>query len=425
MKQKIRKGINTIRRSKDAKTLLSNFGYLSALQIAGYVFPLITIPYLARVIGVDSFGKIAFASAIVVWFQTIADWGFNFTATRDVAQNRDNIVKVSEIFSNVLWARVLLMLVSFVLLMITIYIVPAFRENKEIILITFLLIPGHIMYPDWFFQAMERMKYITIFNILSKLLFTVAVFIFVKQKSDFILQPLFTSIGYVISGIGAMYLILGRWGVKLRKPHFHSIIATIKGSTDVFINNIVPNLYNSFSTILLGFYGGAVSNGMLDAGSKFVGISQQFMGVISRAFFPFLSRRIDKHNLYVKINLYISILFSVVLFLLAPILIKLFFTPEFYDAIQVLRIMSISIIFLSLSNVYGTNYMIIEGYEKQLRNITFVSSLIGFAISFPLIFFFDYIGAALTVTLTRGILGGSIMINAKRIMKDKTIYNEG
>lgn len=69
--------------------------------------------------------------------------------------------------------------------------------------------------------------------------------------------------------------------------------------------------------------------------------------------------------------------------------------------------------------------MIIEGYEKELRNITFVSSLIGFVISFPLIYFFDYIGAALTVTLTRGILGGSIMINAKRIMKDKTIYNEG
>ena len=423
MKQKIRKGINTIRRSKDAKTLLSNFGYLSALQIAGYVFPLITIPYLARVIGVDSFGKIAFASAIIVWFQTVSDWGFNFTATRDVAQNRDNKEKVSEIFSNVLWARVLLMLVSFVLLMITIYIVPAFRENKEIILITFLLIPGHIMYPDWFFQALERMKYITLFNIFAKLLFTIAVFVFVKQKSDFILQPLFTSIGYVISGIGAMYLILGKWGVKLKKPHLPSIIATIKGSTDVFINNIVPNLYNSFSTILLGFYGGAVSNGMLDAGSKFVGISQQFMGVISRAFFPFLSRRIDKHNLYVKINFYLSILFSIILFLLAPLLIRVFFTSEFNDAVPVLRIMSLSIIFLALSNMYGTNYMIIEGYEKELRNITLLSSLIGFVMSFPLIYFFDYIGSALTITLTRGILGFGITWKAK-IIKKHLILNQ-
>lgn len=419
MKQKIRKGINTIKRSGDAKTLLSNFGYLSALQIAGYVFPLITIPYLARVIGVESFGRIAFASAIIVWFQTVSDWGFNFTATRDVAKNRDDIDKVSEIFSNVLWAKILLMVVSFVLLAVTIYIVPAFRENSTVILITYLMIPGNIMYPDWFFQAMERMKYITLFNIFAKLLFTIAVFVFVKQKSDFILQPLFTSIGYVVSGVGAMYLILGKWGVKLRKPSLPDIFSTIKGSTDVFLNNIVPNLYNSFSTILLGFYGGAVSNGKLDAGGKFVGISQQFMGVISRTFFPFLSRRIDKHHLYVKINLYLSITFSVVLFFLAPILIKLFFTAEFYDAIWVLRIMSLSIIFLSLSNVYGTNYMIIEGYEKQLRNITFVSSLIGFALSFPLIYYFDYIGAALTVTLTRGILGLSVMIRARSIKGNK------
>lgn len=423
--ERIKKHISAIRKSKDGRTLVANFGYLSLLQIAGYIFPLITIPYLARVIGVDSFGKIAFASAIVVWFQTIADWGFNFTATRDVAKNRDNAEKVSEIFSNVLWARILLMIISFIILLITIQFVPIFHENRAVILVTFLLVPGHIMYPDWFFQAMERMKYITLFNIFAKLLFTIAVFVFVKQKSDFILQPLFTSIGYVVSGVGAMYLILGKWGVKLRKPSLPDIFSTIKGSTDVFLNNIVPNLYNSFSTILLGFYGGAVSNGKLDAGGKFVGISQQFMGVISRTFFPFLSRRIDKHHLYVKINLYLSITFSVLLFFLAPILIKLFFTAEFYDAIWVLRIMSLSIIFLSLNNVYGTNYMIIEGYEKELRNITFVSSLIGFVISFPLIYFFDYIGAALTVTLTRGILGGSIMINAKRIMKDKTIYNEG
>ena len=80
MKNKLRKHYSNIGKSKEAKTLISNFGYLTALQIAGYIFPIITLPYLARVIGVDSFGKIAFASAIIVWFNTIADWGFNFSS---------------------------------------------------------------------------------------------------------------------------------------------------------------------------------------------------------------------------------------------------------------------------------------------------------------------------------------------------------
>ena len=405
----IKNKLNRIRQSKDNKVLVENFAYLSLLQIAGYVFPLITMPYLARVIGVEGFGKIAFASGIMVWIQTIADWGFNFTATRDVAKNRNNKEKVSEIFSNVLWARCVLMILSFVVLLLLVLFVPEFKRNAAVIFVTFLMIPGHIMFPDWFFQAMERMKYITILNLLSKLLFTVAVFVFITDKEDYILQPLFVSLGFVISGIVAMYYILRRWKVRLVKPSFNAIGDTIRNSTDVFINNLMPNLYNSFSVVLLGMWGGSVSNGKLDAGNRFVNIVQQFMTIISRVFFPFLSRRIDKHDLYVRFNIIVAACLSILLFLGAPLLIRIFFTEEFNDSILVLRILSISILFLSLSNIYGTNYMIIEGHERKLRNVTVLSSLIGFMLSFPLIYYFDFVGAAITITLTRSLLGISIM----------------
>lgn len=417
----LRQEINRVRKSKDGKVLAENFAYLSLLQVAGYIFPLITLPYLARVIGVDSFGKIAFASAVIGYFQTFADWGFSYTATRDVAKNRENKEKVSEIFSNVFWSRCILTLISLLMLIILILFIPIFNEISSLLFITFLIIPGHIMFPDWFFQAMERMKYISILNILSKIIFTVAVFIFIKEKSDFILQPLFVSLGFIVSGVIAMYYIFIKWKIRLYKPNLKKIRLTIKGSTDVFINNLMPNLYNSFSTVLLGFFGGAVSNGLLDAGSKLVNVSHQFMSVLSRTFFPFLSRRIDKHNLYAKINITISLFIVLFSFALAPIFIKLFFTQEFHHAVGVLRIMSVSILFLSLSNIYGTNYMIIQGYEKQLRNITFVSSLIGFSLSFPLIYYFDFIGAALIITITRGILGISITVRAIEIKRKQLI----
>jgi len=420
---KIRNAYNRINNSKDAKTLVTNFGYLSLLQVAGYVFPLITMPYLARVIGVDGFGKVAFASAIVVWFQTVADWGFNYTATRDVAKNRDDKEKVSEIFSNVLWARCLLMIISFLLLLIVISIVPTLRENYAVILVTFLLVPGHIMFPDWFFQAMERMKYITILNLLSKLLFTILVFVFIKEKNDFILQPLFISLGFLLSGIIAMYIILSKWKVKLKRPSTKRIFETIKGSTDVFINNIMPNLYNSFSVMLLGFFGGPVSNGLLNAGSRFVSISQQFMTVISRTFFPFLSRRIDKHSSYAKLTIYTSIIISFLLFITAPLLIKLFFTEEFKSSVAVLQIMSISVFLITTRNAYGINYMIIEGYEKQLRNLITFGSIIGFIISFPLIYFFDFLGAAINITLTQTIMCIIVTYQAKKIIRSKNRKN--
>lgn len=411
----LKDNINRVKKSKDAKTLVANFGYLSALQIASYIFPLITIPYLARVIGVDSFGKIAFAAAIMTWLKTVTDWGFKYTATRDVARNRNDKEKVSRILTNTLCAQTLLMIASLIVLCLAIYYVPIFRENRNVILVSFLLIPGRIIFPDWFFQALERMRYITILNITSKLVFTIAIFVFIKEKSDFILQPLFTSLGYMVAGVITMFIILKRWNYQFKSPKWTEIKSTIQGSTDVFINNLMPNLYNSFSILLLGFYGGSVANGKFDAGNKFLSVAQQFMTVMSRAFFPFLARRIDKHGVYVKINLFFALLFSLGLLLTAPLLIKWFYTPEFYDAIMVLRIISISIFFISLSNIYGTNYLIIEGYEKELRNITFISSIIGFGLSFPLIYYFNFIGAALTITMTRGILGISIFLKYKKI----------
>lgn len=406
---------NRILSSKDGRTLFANLGYLSLLQIAGYIFPLITIPYLAKVIGVDGFGKIAFASSVIIWFQTISDWGFNYTATRDVAKNRSDIERVSDIFSSVFWARCLLMIVSFIILVFLIILIPKFREDSNVIFATFLMIPGYIMFPEWFFQAMERMKYITILNILSKALFTVAVFIFVKGKSDYILQPLFVSCGYILSGILAFYYIRRIWGIRLKIVPTKKIINTIRMSFDVFLNNLLPNLYNSFSTMLLGFVGGPSSNGLYDAGCKFVNIAQQFMQVVSRTFFPFLSRKIEKHHIYVLINIFLAAVGSLLLFLLSPLLIKIFFTSEFYPSITIMKVMSISLFFLMLGDVYGTNYLIIKGKERQLRNISLICSLIGFAISFPLIHYFDYIGAALTVTITRGLLGFSSMFYAKRL----------
>lgn len=405
---------NKINSSKDGKTVFANFGYLSLLQIAGYVFPLITMPYLARVIGADGFGKIAFASAIVIWVQTISDWGFNMTATRDVAQNRDNKEKVSRIFSNVLWARCLLTIFSGLLLLLAVSIIPYFRSNADIIWITFLLVPGYILFPDWFFQAIEKMKYTTIFNLLLKLIFTVAVFIFIRDREDYLIQPLLTTIGYLVCGIGALYLILWKWGYTLYRPQWNDILKTIKESTDVFFNNLMPNLYNSFSVMMLGFFGGATANGVYDGGSKFPTIFYNFQSVLSRAFYPFLSRRPDKHRFYAKLNLCTALFGAIILIIISPWIIRIMLGEEFEKSVIVMQILSLSVIFLAMSYTYGTNYLIIHHKEKPLRNLTFVSSIIGMCISIPLVYYFTYIGAAITVCLCRGMLGIGSFVLAKK-----------
>lgn len=407
------------KQNKDIRTIVANLGYLSILQLASYAFPFVTMPYLAKVIGVEGFGKIAFASALMLWFVTIADWGFNYTATRDVAKNRDNKEKISEIFSNIFWARILLMMVSFLLLSLCILLIPKFRDDMVVILISFLMIPGHIMFPEWFFQAMERMKYITIFNVFSKTLFTVAVFLFIKEKSDYILQPLFTSLGFMLSGVAAMYYILYKWEIKLRLVPIRNVVVTIKSSTDVFINNIIPNFYNSLSTILVGFVGGDVANGIMDSGRKFINLAIQLVKISSRVFFPFLARRGDKHKTYSRIVLSIVLLFTLLLFVLAPMLMRMFFTSEFYGGgVLVMRIMSLYVFAIAVNDVYGVNYMIANGFDKQIRRITIFVSILGICLSIILVYYFTYIGAAISITISGCLRGVWIYLWVKH---NKTI----
>lgn len=415
---KLSQRIEELTRSKDARTVAGNFMWLSLLQVAGYVFPLITMPYLARVIGVEGFGKIAFAMAVMVWIQTIADWGFNLTATRDVAQNRDDTNKVSEIFSNVLWARCLLMGLSFVVLLLLIVAIPTFHENWEVLLVSFLIIPGHILFPDWFFQAVEKMKYITVLNVLTKLIFTLAIFVFIKEPGDYILQPLLSALGFAVSGVIALYIILRRWGYKLYAPKFGTIIETIKSSTDIFINNLAPNLYNSLSVVLLGIFSGGIANGIYDGANKFINIVCNILNALTRAFFPFLARKKEHFSMYVKIVLSIAVVTSAAMWFAAPWLVDILLSPEFSESVIPIRILSISLIFYVMSSAYGSCNLIINKRERVLRQLTVLCSVIGLIIAVPLIYFYSYVGVALTVAISRALLGLSSMWISKTNIND-------
>jgi len=400
--ESVKAGFSKVKGNKDYWALLSNFGYLTLLQVAGYLFPLINIPYLARVVGANGIGCVAFGSAVTLWFLSVSTWGFNYTATRDAARNRDNNTKLSEIFSNVFWARMTLMLICFVILLILIEIIPSFHENRLVLLISFLMIPADILFPEWMFQALERMKYITILSLLSKLIFTLSIFVFVNEPDDYYLQPLITAIGSFVAGGIALYFIMCRWKIKLLKPSLKNIFDTINKGKDIFINQFFPNLWGSMSVVFLGAFHGSVSNGIFAAGQKCQSLFQQFFSILTRTFFPFLSRHLDKHTVYAKYTLLMATLFSVALFLFAPLFVHIFYTEEFEDAIIIARILSPTLLFLTISEVYGTNYLILRGYEKLIRNITASVSLLGFFLALVLTYYFDAYGASITLLICRG-----------------------
>ncbi len=403
MGRDIKSQVKNIAKSKDSKTLFSNFAYLTILQVAGYVFPLLTIPYLAEVLGVDGYGKIAFAGAVVVWMNTFADWGFLYTSTRDVARCREDKEKVSHIYSNTFWAKLMLYLCVLLALVLVSLFIPKVKEYLLLIFYTSLMIPGQILFADWFYQALERMKFITYFNLLVKVIFTASVFIFIKEESDYIYHPLLMSLGYLITGLVSMYYVLYRFKYKIYAPNFKAIIKQISSSKDIFINLIGPNLYNSLAVVLLGVYAPISANGILSAGSQFPNLAHNFVNIISRVFYPYLVRKEDKHKYYVMIVMLLSFMGYLILWLIGPYLLDYFYTEEFEGALQVLRVYILGMFFVALKQVYST-YLMVHNKDRLMRNITLISSIFGFFISIPLIKNYSYMGVAYTFAIASTVM---------------------
>ena len=182
MINKVKKTIN----SGENKRLLGNFFSLSILQIFSYVLPLLTLPYLVRILGVETFGLISFATAFIIFFNILVDYGFNLSATREISVHRENKKKTTEIYSSVLTIKFILIILSFIILSFIVFIFEKFNSHIELYFITFISVIGQAFFPIWYFQGMEKMRYITIINISSKVIFTMAIFIFVHKVGSII-----------------------------------------------------------------------------------------------------------------------------------------------------------------------------------------------------------------------------------------------
>lgn len=392
---------NRIRRSRDGSVLLKNFGYLSFLEMTTRLFPLITTPYLARVLGVDVFGVLAIGASVVAYFQSFTNYGFDYTSVRNAARYRNDIEKLSEIVSVTFFSKLFLMLLSIVLLALCVCFIPFLKEYSLVIWCTFLLIPGSIFNSDWVFQALEDMKYITILSITAKSLFTILIFIFIRTQNDYLWQPVLTAIGALVPSICGLVILKKKFSVRISVPSFKSILAELKTGFSMFVTIFLPTIYTQLNTLLLGAYNGKTATGIYSGGTKFTTIAYGMFQLISRTVYPFFSRRLDKHRFYVAFSLFLSVIISILFFAFSRPIVLVFLGPEFEDAITVLKILAFTPIAMSLMNSYGINYLVLKGKESLMRNIVLFVTLFGVGIGIIGAIYYSYVGVAVASLVTQ------------------------
>lgn len=400
--------------SANAKTLTKNFSALAVLQAMRYLIPFIVLPYITPIIGVKHFGDIAVAYSIALIFQTIVTFSFDFIGARDVARNRDDLAKVSDIVSCIIFARIFLYIVAVVLLAGIVLVVPKFREIWLLILISVSTSFFSMHVSEWFFQGIEKMEHITIVNVISRVVYIVLIFLFIKEREDYLLYPLFNLVGFVLASMYSILMITRRYKCRLRLPSFSKILDSFKMGKDLFVNQVCISVCYNLPNILLGTISGSAAAGLYDAAGRLHSAGKHTIDVLNRTFFPFLSRHLDKHSGYRHINFVFSLFLAVVIFTFAPFLIRLLYSEEFLPAIPVLRILSASVFFTGISSAYGVNYLLLIGQEKLLRNISLAITLFGVVLFVVLTYLYGMYGAAAALVLLNAAFAVSYFVAARR-----------
>lgn len=367
-----------------------------------------TLPYLVRVLGVEYFGLLSFALAVIMYFQIVTDYGFNITATREISIYRENKEKIREIFSSVLIIKFLLMLFCFIILSILVFSFQKFSDERLIYFLTFTIVPGYALFPVWFFQGMEKMKYITYLNILAKSIFTVAVFLFVKNKEHYFLVPLLTSSGFLLVGIWSIIIISRDFGIYFRLQPFAKVLYYLKEGWHVFLSNIAVSLYTMTTILLLGLFTNNTVVGYYSAVDKLINALKGFFSPVSQALYPFISRQaiIAKEktlNMIKKILVFTSspfFILSLALFIFAKEIVIIVFGPDYMSSVIILRILAFIPFLVALDTVSGTLTMLVFDRKKSYSRIIISAGIFNIILAFIFIPLYKHIGAAVSVLIT-------------------------
>lgn len=364
--------------------LIENFFSLSVLQAANYILPLITLPYLVRILGPEKFGLIAFAQAFIYYFMMLTDFGFNLSATREISINRDDEQKVLKIFSSVFLIKGILLLLSFFIIIMVVTFFDKFSSEKEVYYLTSLSIIGWVMFPQWYFQGIENMKFVTFFNIGAKLFFTISVFIFIRQSSDYVVVPLLNSLGLIVAGAISLFISFKYFKIVLVMPRFSDIELQFKEGWHIFISNMSINLYTTSNTVLLGILTNNTYVGYYSAAER-IYKGFHYLGLPAfQALFPYLSklfvdnknRALDVFNKLFKISIIIAFLMSLTLSILSPYIIALFLGDNFTESKIIFSLLS-WVILLGWGNyVLGIHGLVNFGHKKVFSKIVLLFGLL-------------------------------------------------
>ena len=367
------------------KLLVKNISYLALFQGINYILPIVIIPYLIKIIGIENFGLVSLAQAIVLYINVLVEYGFNFSATKFISRNRKNKRVVNKTLSTVLVLKLFFLIVVFLFFLILIFNVPILRKNAILYLSGYSILLGMAIFPIWFFQGIEKLKHITYANLIGKIIIVILIFTLIKNQGDYIHILFIYALGSIITGFLGLFFIrfngysFGRIGTKDLKYHLS------KGYT-IFISSIGISLYRNMNILLVGIFTNNTITGVYSVSEKVIKSVQMLTNPVAQAIFPSASKKISEiptieGKKYIqKLLRYMFWLFFfifIIALVISPLVSKFFFKEYNELFFIIFIILSPVIIFGGLNYIVGIVGLINFGKDKLFTKAIYTGAIVN------------------------------------------------
>ena len=402
--------------------LVDNVLALYVIQFSSYLLPLITVPYTVRVLTASGYGLGAFAQSFAGFFGIIADYGFNYTATRAVSVNRADRQAISRIVSDVLCAKAVMILLCALVFWLCTLLVPQLRSDKLVQWMAFLGVVATTFFPAWLFQGLEELRTSARVSLGVRLAYLPALFLFVRKPQDTWMWVMLLGLTNLAAAAITWYIAWRRLHVRIAEPTWSGLTGQFREGFNLFVSQAAVTLYTSGNVSILGFLTNMSVAGYYSAAEKLMRAAVGLFGPISQSVYPRAAQlAASSRDAALRLTRQMLVLMggmgfaaSLGLLVIAPLICPILLGNKFLPSVTILQILSPLPLLLALSNVLGVQVMIPFKHDRAVMFILVAAGLFNVCLGVLLAPRWQGNGMALSVTLSELLVTAAMFFHLAR-----------
>ena len=409
--------------------LRNNIASLGMVQIANYVIPLITLPYLTRVLGPMAYGQVAFAQVLMIYLVLLTDYGFSWSATRKIAAHREDRAYISRVFIGTWTAQWLLVVVAASLATLAGWYSDRLRPDASLYAVAFTTVLGNVLFPIWFLQGLEHLQAVAAIQVTTRLLALLPIFVLVHAPSDAVYVLAINGGAAMLAGLLSIAWIRHRNLLDWHWPDWPAVMRELHDGRALFGSRVVISFYTTLVPLALGWIAGPMALANFSLADKLRTAAQALLSPLSQALFPrmthlFATDKSAAFHLLKRSALTVFVFAgtaSLLLWGLAEWLVVVLAGPEFASAAQTLRWLAFLPLIINLSSTASVQVLLSNNKNREFNVVLIGCSVAGLPFLLLSVKYGETVGAAVFMLCIEFIIMTFMMLLSAKYLYEKGI----